>query len=81
MRPYSYFKKSLSVFINEGFCFPKQNSNEEQDRNGLFYFSSSERVICYHLQLRFSVLHALFNYANKIGKTYVDKKVLLQEQR
>lgn len=78
--PYSYFKKSLSVFITERFCFPKQNSNDEQDRNSLFYFSSSKKVICYHLQHGFSMLHALFNYANKIWKTYVDKKVLLQNR-
>lgn len=44
IRPYSDFKKSLSVSINVGFCFPKRNSSDVQDRNILFYFSYLERV-------------------------------------
>lgn len=77
IRPYSRdFKKSLSVFMNVRFCFPKQNRNGVQDRNSLFYFRCCERE-----QSGFSMLHALFNYTNKIWKTYADKKILLQELR
>lgn len=61
------FRKSLSVFMNVRFCFPKQNRNGVRDRNSLFYFSCCEReqrttihragspcyMLCLIIQIRF----------------------------